>query len=508
MKTSSWRTTLEVAGTAIAFKATSDIAALFSTADTSFLFPPSAVIFTAGAAFGRWGVLGVALGSLLSRWGAAASWPGALAFAAVHAVTTAIVAAALRRPRRGTGGRLQRAFWVAGGVAHAVSAVLGTAALIALGDQPWTPAAVLDNLLIWWMSGVAAALVLGVPLLLALRPETLLAPPDHQRLRTWLAAPEGARLSIALVIACILPIALGTYLGWGFPHWLALVLVTPIGLAALQAGAGPALIANSLASVAYVAALIASGRDAGELRQLLAPGYTTIGFFTCFAFGGGWLAGRNRRLIEKVRAQEQQLRRDFERTVAALAAAIEAKDPTTEGHVQRVAELTGAVGERLGLSPQEVATLRFGALLHDVGKIGVPERILNKRDRLTADEKAEMERHVEIGLRIIRDVEVLQPVEPLIRYHQERWDGQSGALRYPGYFGLKGEEIPIGARILAVVDAFDAITNDRPYRSGRSVPEALEELEREAGRQFDPAVVAALTAVVRARALAPAMPTD
>jgi putative nucleotidyltransferase with HDIG domain len=458
------------------------------------------VILAAGGAFGGWGVLGVALGSLMSpRWGAAVTLPGQLAFVAVHALTAAIVAWAIATPRGGTGARLRRAFWLAGGLAHAVSAVAGTLVLASQGLLPWSPQPLADNLLIWWISGAAAALVLGVPLLLVLRRETLLSPTESASLSSWLAAPRGARLCGLLVPAFMAPIVLSTQLGWGFPHWLALPLVTPIALAALQGGAGPALLANSLASTVFVAALMGVAGSPSELRQLLAPGYATVAFFTCFAFGGGWLAGRNRRLLEKVREQEQQLRRDFERTVAALAAAIEAKDPTTEGHVQRVALLAASVGARLGLPAAEIATLRFGALLHDVGKIGVPERILNKQGALLPLEKDEMERHVEIGLRIIRDVESLSAVEPLIRYHQERWDGQSEGVRYRGYFGLRGEQIPMGARILAAVDAYDALTNDRPYRTACPPRAALAEIERESGHQFDPAVVAALAAVVRER---------
>jgi len=147
---------------------------------------------------------------------------------------------------------------------------------------------------------------------------------------------------------------------------------------------------------------------------------------------------------------------------------------------------------------------RLGALVgrwrsegHIVGKVPVPDRILQKPGPLTPSEKREMERHVEIGLRIVRDVEWLREIEPLIRYHQERWDGATTGVAFPGYFGLAGEDIPLGARVLAVVDAFDAITHDRPYRRGRPMRAAIDELEREAGKQFDPRVVEALVSIVR-----------
>jgi putative nucleotidyltransferase with HDIG domain len=306
---------------------------------------------------------------------------------------------------------------------------------------------------------------------------------------------RGVAECVGLVLLGLVPILILEQMGWSFPHWLSVLLVAPIGLAALQGGAGPALLVGSFASSSYLAVLLAVRAESlGNLQEVLAPAYTTVGFFTAFSLIGGWLAGRNLRLLERV---QTQLEGDFERTVLSLAAAIEAKDPTTEGHVQRVAQLSVLVGRKLGYDERRLRVLRYGAMLHDVGKIGVPEWVLNKPGELTPDEKELMEQHVEIGLRIIRDVQVLREVEPLIRYHQERWDGRRHGVRYPGYFGLTGEQIPLDARILSVVDAFDAITHDRPYRRGMPVEVAFEELRREAGYQFDPRIVDALIDVVR-----------
>ncbi|HEX5714997.1 MAG TPA: HD-GYP domain-containing protein, partial [Thermoanaerobaculia bacterium] len=181
----------------------------------------------------------------------------------------------------------------------------------------------------------------------------------------------------------------------------------------------------------------------------------------------------------------------------SLTSAVDAKDAYTCGHSERVALVSRHLAQQMGLADRDVEQIYMAGLLHDVGKIGVPEAILNKPGGLTEDEKEMMEQHVEIGLRIIRDVEVLCEVDPLIRYHQERWDGARVGVKYPGYFGLRGEDIPEGARILSVVDAFDAITHDRPYRAGNTVEAALEELRREAGRQFDPRLVDVLTEVLR-----------
>jgi putative two-component system response regulator len=166
--------------------------------------------------------------------------------------------------------------------------------------------------------------------------------------------------------------------------------------------------------------------------------------------------------------------------VAALANAVEAKDTTTEHHCQRLTGFAYHLGVSAGLPPLELKGVVFGALLHDVGKIGVPEAILTKPGPLTESEWMAMRRHPEIGEQICRPLRASRLFAPIVRHHHERWDGRG----YPD--GLSGETIPLGARIVALVDAFDAITHDRPYRPGRSVDDALEELLRERGRQFDP----------------------
>ncbi len=489
----------QVVGTTVVFALASRIASLFSLpSGASFLFPPAGVSLAAGAAFGPWGVAGVVLGVLVEPWGAASTPLGLALFCVVNGVSAAIPAWMLRRPRDGTSARLRRAFLFGGLLNNLAAAAAGSTSLILLGRLEPQVQPLASNFFSWWMSDLMAALVLGLPALLWLRPEVLMTEGHQGLFHRWLR-DRPAVLECALMvlggIACIVTIG---RLGWTFPHWLAIALIIPIAVAAVEGGVGAALLLNAFVSVGYMAVLMASpGRDPAALQEVLAPGYTTVGVFSMFALVAGWLAGRNRRLLEQVRTHEAQLERDFERTVASLAAAIEAKDPMTEGHVQRVAHLAVLVGRRLGMEDRELLLLRYGAMLHDVGKIGVPERILHKPDGLTPAEKQIMEEHVEIGLRIIRDVEALREVEPLIRYHQERWDGARSGVRFPGYFGLAGEQIPLGARVLSVVDAFDAITHDRPYRRGATVEVALEELRRESGRQFDPRLVEALSEVLR-----------
>ncbi len=165
--------------------------------------------------------------------------------------------------------------------------------------------------------------------------------------------------------------------------------------------------------------------------------------------------------------------------VTALANAVAAKDAQTERHCERLALLAARFGQRLGLSPAELDAVTYGALLHDVGKIGVPDSVLTKAGPLTEEEWALVRRHPEIGERICAPLGSFAAFGAIIRHHHERWDGTG----YPD--GLRGEATALGARVVGIVDAFDAMTHDRPYRRALTTEQALEELRREAGRQFD-----------------------
>jgi putative two-component system response regulator len=179
--------------------------------------------------------------------------------------------------------------------------------------------------------------------------------------------------------------------------------------------------------------------------------------------------------------------------IAALANAVEAKDELTEQHCQRLSALAHRLGGEIGLASSELRAVIFGAVLHDVGKIGIRDAILTKPGPLTAEEWQEMRRHPLIGERICEPLVTSREFAPIIRHHHERWDGKG----YPD--GLRGDAIPIGARIVGVADAFDAMVHARPYRAARTVEQAVEELRRESGRQFDPTLVAAFVPLVEAR---------
>lgn len=175
----------------------------------------------------------------------------------------------------------------------------------------------------------------------------------------------------------------------------------------------------------------------------------------------------------------------YRSTLKALTAALETRDSETHGHSERVVTYSLRLGREYGLSSEEMKSLEFGSLLHDIGKIGVPDSILRKPAKLTEEEWVLMREHPMHGQQILRGIEFLQGAARVVAQHHEKWDGTG----YP--LGLRSEEIDICARIFAVADAFDAITSDRVYRRGKPYEAAAQELDDWAGRQFDPKVVEA-----------------
>ena len=233
-----------------------------------------------------------------------------------------------------------------------------------------------------------------------------------------------------------------------------------------------------------------------ELVVPIFDGYEVWGVINLEDERVGLFGPGDARLVESVAAQVggaltsirlyEQLDRAYVGTADALMAALEAKDSYTAEHSQSIVVNSVAVGRLLGLNGDELRMLRYAAAFHDIGKLGIPLRMLNKPGPLNADEWDEMRRHTLIGERILAPIEFLAPIRPLIRSAHEQWDGGG----YPD--GLAGEEIPLGARIIFACDAYGAMTTDRPYREARSIEEARRELRRESGRQFDPLVAEAL----------------
>ncbi|HEV8629799.1 MAG TPA: HD-GYP domain-containing protein, partial [Thermoanaerobaculia bacterium] len=271
--------------------------------------------------------------------------------------------------------------------------------------------------------------------------------------------------------------------------WLNILYLGPIWWMAQRQRLPGALVAVGFASVASLAG------DAALLEHEVIPPTVALSIYAQLLLY--WLVGallgrgaeREGELLDGLTELHERLEQDLQRVVWALTGAVEAKDPYTGGHLQRVNAFALAVGRRLGLGGRELELLQIASTLHDIGKIGIPETILNKPGPLSVVERAVMQRHPEIGARLLQRVEGLREAAPLVLHHQERWDGQTDGT-FPGYpAALAGDGIPLGARIIAVVDSFDAMTTDRPYRPALSPEQARDVLRAERGAQFDPLVV-------------------
>jgi putative nucleotidyltransferase with HDIG domain len=201
------------------------------------------------------------------------------------------------------------------------------------------------------------------------------------------------------------------------------------------------------------------------------------------------LAAEAETMVSRARMSER-LEDAYFATLGALAAALEAKDAYTNDHASQIADLAGRVCEELGLDGRTTRVVKLGALLHDIGKIGIPEAILRKPGALSGDEMLVMQRHPDIGARILEPVPYFAELVPLVRCSHERWDGRG----YPD--GRSADDIPLGSRVIAVCDAFHAMTEDRVYRRALPLTSAMAEIERCAGTQFDPVCARALLEVV------------
>lgn len=189
-----------------------------------------------------------------------------------------------------------------------------------------------------------------------------------------------------------------------------------------------------------------------------------------------------KKINEELSETYEKLEKAYLESIQTLRYTVEAKDSYTRGHSDRVSEYSVLIGEKLGLSEQELKTLRIGGLFHDIGKIGVPDAILRKTEKLTDDEYSEIKNHPSIGAHILATASIFKEIVPIVKHHHEKYDGTG----YPSQ--LKGEEIPLLARIAAVADTFDAMTSRRTYRDALGLEKVKSEFERCKGTQFDPKI--------------------
>ena len=475
----------------------------------------------AAALLGRFGLLGFALGQFTGLLAVGEAWRPALAVTLAYAATGLAVYLVFRLARGiGRGFPNLRSylwFFVAlavGGLATALSRRVGS-----LADRG------LDSVWLAMARHLASVMLCAPPLMLAVdhflpgirsiipdevharrvRPLRISGRSSEPTLEDTLAALRAApNLSRGLMIGAgllALTTAIAVPLTGVAPEaavWLTLLYVLPVFWASLNYGLRGGVLASSGAGAMFLTGALALATDPTSGLPVTVLYANLLMLSLVGALLG---AGQEREAVLRDRLAEsnQLLRKDLLRVVQALTGAIEAKDGYTESHLRRVSRYAIDVGDRLGLPPTDLEKLRYASLLHDVGKIGVPDQLLGKPGPLSDDEAEVMRRHPEIGARILRNIDVLRDVAPVILHHQERYDGaQEG--EFPGYpAGLRGEEIPLGARIIAVVDAFDAMTTDRPYRQALLVQEAVGVLRAESGKQFDPLVVDTFLAVLDER---------
>jgi putative nucleotidyltransferase with HDIG domain len=194
--------------------------------------------------------------------------------------------------------------------------------------------------------------------------------------------------------------------------------------------------------------------------------------------------------LERVKESEAELRKTYDLTLGAWAKVLEYRDKETEGHSRRLVELSARLAEALGLTSEEIEHLRRGALLHDIGKLAIPDEILLKPGELNDAERRMMEKHPAYAKQMLAQVDFLQPCVEVAYGHHERWDG----LGYPE--GLKGEEIPLSARIFAVVDQWDALTSDRPYRQAWTREKVIAYIQENAEKIYDPEIVKVFLTII------------
>jgi hypothetical protein len=481
----------------------------------SLLAVTSIAFFAAGALFAWAGVAAavvVQIAYTLERFGVEPrAWIGLLPYAATGAIGWLVFRHAPRVGRGFPNFASLRWFTLAAAFSGLVSS-----SFISLQSGHW-----LDAVGVWARTAVVSLWIFVPPLLVL----------GSALLRRWLATIPGEverplPRKVALVadldvvprletlsprsrpvgplrvgVECLLAIAVvfaGTVaIGWDTALlWWNLLYLPPIWWGANRLRLRGGLVAAAAASLA---ALVA---HAWLLRGGESPAGVPVGiyglalFFWLFGALLGLAAERQADLVDGLLEVNTQLRRDLQRVVRALSGALETKDAYTEGHLQRVTGYAVEVGRRLGLDARQLELLQIAATLHDVGKIGIPETILNKPGPLAGDEWEAMRRHPEIGARLLSSLDGLQHAAPLVLHHQERWDGRTDG-DFPGYpAGLTGEAIPLGARIIAVVDSFDAMTTDRPYRRALNNEQARAALRVERGRQFDPRVVDTFLAIL------------
>lgn len=292
------------------------------------------------------------------------------------------------------------------------------------------------------------------------------------------AVLAAANLAITFTILGIVFLSAPPYL-----EYMMVVFALPVGISSFIIRPTSSFVYAFLTASAYAVLSIISGY-AWEYNLTAVLALAALAFMT-------WVTARqlehtlaaNEELVSELKLSNREIQEAYETTLEGWSRALEIRDRETEGHAQRVTELTMRIARQLGFSEEELIHIHRGSLLHDIGKLGIPDDILRKPGPLTEQEMRIMRLHPQIAVDLLTSIEYLRPALNIPRYHHEKWDGSG----YP--HGLRGEFIPLEARIFAVVDVYDALSSDRPYRKALPKQQVLEYIQSESGKHFDPAVV-------------------
>lgn len=299
----------------------------------------------------------------------------------------------------------------------------------------------------------------------------------------WLMNRNGrvlltGKLAISFVILATIALGDARYI-----EYLMIVFALPIGISSF--------IVRPTSSF-WFAGLTTAGYTLSSLLTRYAWEYNLTAVIALFALAFmTWATAtlldnaitQNDKLLNDLQESNREIKTAYETTLEGWSRALEIRDRETEGHAQRVTELTLRIARLVGFSEEELVHIQRGALLHDIGKLGIPDDILRKPGPLTEQETRIMRLHPQIAVDLLTSIEYLRPALNIPRYHHEKWDGTG----YP--HGLRGESIPLEARIFAIIDVYDALSSDRPYRKALPKAQVLEYIRSESGKHFDPMVV-------------------
>ncbi|HNA88336.1 MAG TPA: HD-GYP domain-containing protein, partial [Anaerolineales bacterium] len=286
------------------------------------------------------------------------------------------------------------------------------------------------------------------------------------------------KLAISFVILATIALGDARYI-----EYLMIVFALPIGISSF--------IVRPTSSF-WFAGLTTAGYTLSSLLTRYAWEYNLTAVIALFALAFmTWATAtlldnaitQNDKLLNDLQESNREIKTAYETTLEGWSRALEIRDRETEGHAQRVTELTLRIARLVGFNEEELVHIQRGALLHDIGKLGIPDDILRKPGPLTEQETRIMRLHPQIAVDLLTSIEYLRPALNIPRYHHEKWDGTG----YP--HGLRGESIPLEARIFAIIDVYDALSSDRPYRKALPKAQVLEYIRSESGKHFDPMVV-------------------